>query len=1748
MGRKRKTAGASGGSNRGAGENADRSKAGSSEAAAHESVDSDAVSSDRGGKDGADTSRAMAAATVSTSPAGASGAGAGATVSAGPDVVPPSDVSPTVSSSLQAGLAQALRGVKKIAGFEQTAEAELTFAKAEGLLKSGATGPAAELLAQSLKMDTDKDGKVSLRFSPPLSNDVLKDMVDQAVANDASGGNVSSKSSVGIAGAAVTKTEVVIEAAPQQGKKRDASGGWKVTKTSVMSAPLKPPAPAFGTDIADIDEDRLAVAVHAAEAAIRKIPADLDWQAEKDILENKSASTDAVSKSAIVSAVNSEYDDKKKGGRRNNGSFDDEDVDGDYDEDDGDDDASDEIVEIDNEDGGANLEEVDSDGVVGVCLHCSRPRTKSKQIKTKSPNDVDVDELVEDALDLSDPMALDSSRRPRAVQVSCDDCHSFICTACHWCHEYQANHEIRVCDRCDAFYCRGCDEMDQCEDCSEVVCGGCSTLMSCKFCGCGLCEDCATACGRCGIVLCSRDAKFAVECDTCRMSYCLVCLASGTKDPCVRCGHRPSKRVEQLVHLRLKSIYKAFKQSGASLGPGKGGDQSLPPLEDDFGDGKAKGGKAAAAAALARAAGMANLPAGKGKGGKSGNDDFGPDGLAGDVGAVLQAAAAAAAAGANSNRRGGHGHGHGDGHDVDGHGGAGSGRNRYDPSFDNHAANAHPQSHRGSSIKPSESDKYAAKTEEEADAAAAALLAELDMEDGKAAASAGKKSKKKKKKERERAEKAAVAEAEAKAADDAARAMEEAEAAKAEAAANAKSKKKKTKKKKGKGGKPIQERGLVAPRKEEGVRADGDVSDASSDDDDLMMLVGGGVTQASKQTRKSGKGATAAVDSADQSKTATPAGSNQPSPKHSPDLTPNKPAGSGAINDDADDDLSLLTEFVQTRDVAAIEALMESLKGVPGKAAIRKNAKKALKKLKEELGPSYSAPSFAPPPPRKQEHEWVETNKAGSKSKGKGGKKDDSSGPTPSQSTKVGTVSAATAGIGGAEDDYRPPEPLLKLVSQTHRTVKDESGRVSDHAAPRTETVLHMSPLVVGWAIGRGGTRIRDLMEDSGAKIWIDQDSMGAKEARVVYISGPKKSVDMAVRSMKDLVAKAPVGGGGPQYPPSPAPKPATPAPAAAKSVAPAIPGGASTTAKPLTAASASAVPVLGMATPPASFAKAAAASATTTAPPPSAATAAATSTASYAATSSPAPLPLRPVSAVQTISTSTSKSGIHSHSLTCEPRFVPLLIGRRGWTVKHIQDATGARVDIDQTVSPRKIVVSGSDERAVKNAVQMVRDVLKYPHAVEGDQKEVGMPLDDALGATPVDLSSQAAIQAQAQAQAMAALLAQQQHQQQSAGQTLIPQQAAYASNALGASNHLGTNNASSTKANSIASQIPLFPHQVTRAATTGAPSYDGMNGEAEQLGRMPPQSQLERHMSESIDGVSSMQQSMGQLRLHQQHQLQHRASVSQKQQQQEFLPQSDFGRNSGSASMSAGATPQSPLGGLNSASMVAGLVDDGTRGGTDLGLMANAAPEFSANAPAFQARATSTPSSGPTSFSSSYNAALGGGVPSTGDESLPQPSTIFGTTTTLPSGLNLGSGGGLGGSSLLSGGRSVPTTQQDELGAVLASSTHGLSGATSAEDKPERDIIDDIFGAMPSSTDRGGADAMAGLGGASDWGTSTLSGWGTGTSSGSDTPGASRLHGAQQSTDASSAGLSSLIGGFIGTQEAGQQDHHEQQRLWNT
>jgi len=63
---------------------------------------------------------------------------------------------------------------------------------------------------------------------------------------------------------------------------------------------------------------------------------------------------------------------------------------------------------------------------------------------------------------------------------------------------------------------------------------------------------------------------------------------------------------------------------------------------------------------------------------------------------------------------------------------------------------------------------------------------------------------------------------------------------------------------------------------------------------------------------------------------------------------------------------------------------------------------------------------------------------------------------------------------------------------------------------------------------------------------------------------------------------------------------------------------------------------------------------------------------------------------------------------ISCEHRFVPFLIGRHGWTVKNIQDTSGARVDIDQNVQPCQIIISG-EVIQVDKALRLVREVLDW-------------------------------------------------------------------------------------------------------------------------------------------------------------------------------------------------------------------------------------------------------------------------------------------------------------------------------------------------------------------------------------------------------------------------------------------------------
>eukprot|EP00557_Chaetoceros_sp_GSL56_P000071 CAMPEP_0176496752 /NCGR_PEP_ID=MMETSP0200_2-20121128/11359_1 /TAXON_ID=947934 /ORGANISM="Chaetoceros sp., Strain GSL56" /LENGTH=1468 /DNA_ID=CAMNT_0017894721 /DNA_START=294 /DNA_END=4697 /DNA_ORIENTATION=- len=856
------------------------------------------------------------------------------------------------------------------------------------------------------------------------------------------------------------------------------------------------------------------------------------------------------------------------------------------------------------------------DHVVGVCLHCGRGPPAGMAASGGSETDREGEVAGGES----------SAGVAAGIQVSCDECHSFICSSCHWCHEYQANHEIRVCDRCDAFYCKNCDEMDQCEDCGEVVCAGCGALCSCKFCGCGLCEDCATACGRCGIVLCQRDSKFAVECDTCKMSYCLVCLASGTKDPCVRCGHRTSKRVEQLVHLRLKSIYKAFKQSGAAL------EHSSNKAGNGGGSGSWKKGRNVENnnnhednRSMERGRnndwnGQASSECSAVEGG-GGTKGVHSSVMNGDVEAVLQVAAAAAAT------SGAAAMGWGKAFNCD----SASSSKMNDPfgGFPRgmHSGKVMPHLNHDGSIsfrprkepKKNESDKFASRTEAEADAAAAALLAELDKEkEQQEASNRSKKSKKKKKKERQ-----------------AAKEKEKEDKSKNEDEEKSLSDANDVQAQIGK----LDEEYTVSPddasieKEEDNENEDKSVSSGAApgeeENDDALLA---GFMETSTETEDI-------------------------------DKMPSR-------NISNDDDIEgRLAQFITANDVDAIESILAELKGIPGRAALRKNAKKALKKIKEES-----------------------SNNRGVDNQQELSVADESPPDMPSETNDAEVL------------EYKSSEPLLKLVSSNHR------AQTTTGVLPRSECVMHMAPGVVGWVIGKGGQRIRDVMEESGAKVWIDQDSMGPQDMRIVYVSGSKKSVSAAVRSIKDLVAKAPVGG-------------TTNAPGSVPTVVNDS-GSVTSTRSSLTST-------------PISFSTSviqqAPVAATTSNMSPSKRTAVKHKTSNSGKISGREDAISLPT--LNTRSMSMPPPGMENltrgttpvlipqtgargktppkvvRELFCEPRFVPLLIGRRGWTVKNIQDTSGARVDIDQKVIPRKITISGGESQ-VNDAVRQVQEVLSYPHA----------------------------------------------------------------------------------------------------------------------------------------------------------------------------------------------------------------------------------------------------------------------------------------------------------------------------------------------------------------------------------------------------------------------------------------------------
>ena len=738
------------------------------------------------------------------------------------------------------------------------------------------------------------------------------------------------------------------------------------------------------------------------------------------------------------------------------------------------------------------------------------------------------------------------------------------------------------------------------------------------------------------------------------MSYCLVCLASGTKDPCVRCGHRPSKRMEQLVHLRLKSIYKAFKQSGASMGPGPGNMGGNTKAE--FADRNDSNGGGKYSSALRSLLTDGNSDA------KDTFSNF-DQSMASEVAAVLQTASNSMA---DSNgvdymdRRN-------RGKRISSHDDFNNGR-----SSSSRTSNAAAE--RYFRKTQAEMEAAAAAAEVEAEAAAAALLAELD-EELETANTTSKKSKKKKKKKESKL-KDTIEQPMFVDSSSSTGTVKPAEKGYDDPIALIK--------KSPKGGSSKATR----------VSNDDDSSDEEMNFEQLISR-GKGPTKASKKDE---------LDD-DVSPPPTPLISESPLPQEA------------EANSTAQFDKELAV-LLSSDDEVGLETFLADLKGVPGLGAARKTARKALKRIKEANEVSVPPPIPVEPvkPPVKSgvisEPQFVKEAKAAAKALAA---KQASSGTGASGS-------AANANMGQIVLIHNPTthEPLLKVVSRTQSIGGATTKGTGPNAVPvaaRAECVMHISPAVVGWVIGKGGSRIRDMMEESGAKVWIDQESMAAKDLRVVYVSGKRSAVDTAVRMVKDLVSKAP----------------------AAASVATATgstPTPAPTSVPPLKTSS---VPPSQSATPePASFAAAIASGATsgTSTPvvltPPGPTPVKKQPPVTSQGWALPAPAPVLSTSAspppqevpqiVRESSPPTSMvdaggaslfSQMISTEFRCDPRFVALLIGRRGWTVKNIQVESGANLRIDQSVDPPKIIISGNVED-VQKAEQMVRDVLKYPHARE--------------------------------------------------------------------------------------------------------------------------------------------------------------------------------------------------------------------------------------------------------------------------------------------------------------------------------------------------------------------------------------------------------------------------------------------------
>ena len=748
------------------------------------------------------------------------------------------------------------------------------------------------------------------------------------------------------------------------------------------------------------------------------------------------------------------------------------------------------------------------------------------------------------------------------------------------------------------------------------------------------------------------------------MSYCLVCLASGTKDPCVRCGQRPSKRVEQLVHLRLKSIYKAFKQSGVSGGgPGPPGimDGGCNPPSDEVSKISGGGRETSSTHRGKYSSALRSLTESESLRSMEGSTSF-YQSMASEVAAVLQTASNSMSSDQGDDGR------RSRGRRVSSH---------PPPPFSTHDQVPHRQHTVTSPLwrKTREEIEAAnAAAEASANAAAAALLAELDEEE---TSGPSKKSKKKKKKKDKKKESPDLAPEKLTVNDTV---VEEP--------------------------RNLDSKSNAASNKKQGTKAESksfSIDDESSDEEEMILEQLVGINKASKPPKKE----------------------RQKDDKEKPATTelPPSPAPPSEGTPELDKDLA---DLIANNDEDGLEDFLANLKGVPGLSILRKATKKALKKMKDDkAGPETKSQKL-----KDRAASSVQDTKPAKKPAAQN--RTTPSAPAAQPSTNITPSSTAAS----------QHLPLLRVVSRTQSSVGStaKGGAVNTKpvsASARAECVMHMAPTVVGWVIGKGGQRIRDMMEESGAKIWIDQESMGDNDARVVYVSGKRSSVDTAVRMVKDLIAKAPVSASVASVPAQSAIQATTQAPPAlSKSPSPDVTASSAPSSDPspsfAAAAAAAKQPTsAAQAIPKTSIPNKSSASGWSNTD--STARGQLPKAAAFLSTSTPQTtvdvIDGSSKSIASLMSASKQTSDIIRKEIACDPQFIGLLLGRNSLAAKSIQAESGASLHINQTVAPGKIGISGRAENVAK-AEQLIYGVLKYR---DDQAQKASTNMDSLSSSTPI-------------------------------------------------------------------------------------------------------------------------------------------------------------------------------------------------------------------------------------------------------------------------------------------------------------------------------------------------------------------------------------------------------------------------------